>query len=192
MAFAHARHRSAKHGLHRIIYQGVLDGHNELDEGHILLQPTPDAGVQVVEVLEHDCSLGFFVKRKNGVAAETLHRSAQLAARLAGHEVAMESLSAERSRDRAIRADQPQIKTELLGDGQGECMTTARDQDDFNTGIMGLAQSRKIVGRDLEMRIEQRAVDIGGDKLDGVGLRASAFGLRENRASGLSQRTAAI
>jgi len=64
-------------------------------------------------------------------------------------------------------------------------MTTARDQDDFNTEIMGLAQSRKIVGRDLEMRIEQRpSISVAMRRTElGFGLRLSGFGKTGLRAS---------
>src|SRR5271170_6348756 len=106
-------HGAAKHGLHRIVHQGILEGRDEFNVGHILLQPAPDAGVQVVEVFQHDCAFAILVKLKNGMTAKVLHRAAQLAADLARHSLAMKSLSSERPGYGAVRADQPKIEPEL-------------------------------------------------------------------------------
>src|SRR6202522_1951032 len=54
---AHPRHGAAKHGLYGIFDQRFLERNDEVDVGHILLQPTPDAGVQLVEMFEHNCAL---------------------------------------------------------------------------------------------------------------------------------------
>ena len=106
----HPCHRAAKHRLDGIAYQRIFDRDNEFDVGHILFQPTADAGVQIIQVFEHDCALGFFIKGQNGVAAEVLHCAAQLAAGFAWHQVAMECFSAERAGYCAVRTDEPEIE----------------------------------------------------------------------------------
>ena len=55
-------------------------------------------------------------------------------------------------------------------------MAAAGDEDDFDTGGVGLAESYKIAFSDLKLWVEQGAVDIGGDKADGSGLCGLGFG----------------
>ena len=73
------------------------------------------------------------------MAAEILHGGAEVEAGLAGHEIAVEGLSRERTGDRAIRADEPEIEAELLGDGQSEGVAASGDEDDFDAGAVGAA-----------------------------------------------------
>jgi hypothetical protein len=121
-----------------------------------------------------------------------LHRTAQLEAGFPGHQIAMESLSGKRAGYSSIRANQPEIKTELRRNGQGKRVPPSRHQHDFDAGIMSVPQGSKIAVGNLKLRIEQRAVDIGSEKTDGGGLRASAVGLRWEWASGLGYRSFAI
>src|SRR5580700_239268 len=130
-------------------------------------------------MLQHDRALGFLIKRKNGVAAEFLHRSAQFATGFERHQIAVKCLSRERPRDRAVRADQPQIKPKLLRDRQSKRMTTAGDQDNFNSRGMSPPQCAQIILGNLELRIEQRTVDISGDQA--YGSAQSTWGLMTPR-----------
>ncbi len=167
-SLGHARHGAAEHGLHGIGREGVFDRDDEVDVSHVLFEPAADAGVKRVEVFEDDGSFGFFIKGKNGVAAEFLHRGADIVAGLAGHEVAVESFAGKRAGDGAIGADEPEIEAELLGDGQGEGVAASGDEHDLDAGGVGAAQRGEIVGRNLELRIEKGAVDIGGEKANGA------------------------
>src|SRR5581483_4829707 len=79
----------------------------------------------------------------------------------------MKRLAAQRSGDRAIGTDQPQIEAQLLRDGQRKGMPPAGDQHDFDAGRMRLSQGRQIALGDLILRIKQRAVNVGGQQPDG-------------------------
>ena len=151
--FAHASHRAAEHGLDRVGHQRLLDGHNELDVLHILFEPAPDAGANLIEVFNHDRAFGLFVKSQNGVATKILHRPAEIAASLDGHQIAVKGFSAERARDGAIGADEPEIEAELPRDGQGKGVTASGDQDNFNASRVSAAQGFEVSCRDLEFRI---------------------------------------
>ena len=80
----------------------------------------------------------------------------------------MESFAGERAGDGAVGADEPEIEAELLGDGESESVAASSDEDDFDAGGVGAAQRGEIVRGNLELRIEEGAVDIGGDKADGA------------------------
>ncbi len=90
----------------------------------------------------------------------------------------MKGFSGERAGYGAVGADEPEIEAELLGDGQGEGVAAAGDEDDFDSGGVGAAKGCEVVGGDFELRVEEGAVDIGGDEMDGTGLRTSGFGYR--------------
>jgi len=81
---------------------------------------------------------------------------------LTGHEVAVEGFSRQGTSDGAIGADEPEVEAELSGDGQGEGVTASGDEDDFDAGGVGAAQGSEIFGGDLELGIEEGAVDVGG------------------------------
>jgi hypothetical protein len=80
----------------------------------------------------------------------------------------VESLAGERASDGAVGADEPEIEAELLSDGESEGMAASGDEDDFNAGGVSAAEGSEIVWRNLELRVEEGAVDIGGDKADGA------------------------
>jgi len=142
-------------------------GSDEFDVLQILFQPAADARPQLVEVFQNDRALGFLVKGKNGVPAEFLHGAAQLPAGFGWHQVTVKGFSGQRSGDRAIRTDEPEIESKLLGDGQGKLMTPPGDQHNFNARGVRPAQGSKIAVRDMKLGVEQGAVDIGRQQPDG-------------------------
>ncbi len=75
------------------VVSAFFERNHELNIGQILLQPTADACVQIVQVLEDDSAFGFLVKSKNGVAAEFLHGLTDPPAGFAGHEVAVKGFA---------------------------------------------------------------------------------------------------
>jgi len=66
-----------------------------------------------------------------------------------------------------VRTDQPQVETQLFGDGKRERVAASRDQHDFNSGRMRAAQRGQIAFGDLKLWIEQRTVDIRCQQPDG-------------------------
>ena len=60
--FGHAGHGAAEHSLDGVGGEGIFEGDDEVDVGHIFLEPAPDAGVERVEVFEDDGAFGFLVK----------------------------------------------------------------------------------------------------------------------------------
>jgi len=81
----------------------------------------------------------------------------------------MKRLSGKRARDRAIRADQPEVEAELLHNGQGKSVTTSGDYDDFDTQRVSAAKRCEIGFGDLELGIEERPVNIDGNEAKGIG-----------------------
>ncbi len=56
----------------------------------------------------------------------------------------------------------------MLRDRQSECVTPASDQNDFNPLRMGVPKSRKVDLGNLELGIEQGAIDINGNQANGI------------------------
>ena len=158
----HAGHGAAEHGLDGIGDEGGFEGDDEIDILHILFEPAADTGVEIVEVLDDDGAFGFLVKSQNGMAAEILHGRAEAETGLAGHQVAMEGFAAEGTGYCAVGADEPEIEAKLLCDGQSEAVAASSDEDDFDAGGMGATEGGKVAFGNLELWIEQRAVDVGG------------------------------
>ena len=96
------------------------------------------------------------------MAAEILHGRAEAETGLAGHQVAMEGFAAEGAGYCAVGADKPEIEAELLCDGQSEGVAASSDEDDFDAGGMGATEGGKVAVGNLELWIEERAVDVRG------------------------------
>jgi hypothetical protein len=56
----------------------------------------------------------------------------------------MEGFSGERACYGAVGAYEPEIKAELLGDGKGEGVAAARDEDDFDASGVRLPKGSQI------------------------------------------------
>ena len=121
----------------------------------------------LVHSFQHDRALGFLIKCKNGVSAEFLHRPTKLPAGLRRHHVTMKRLPAERPRDRPIRADQPQIESQLFRNGQGKRMPPPSHQNNLNPCSVRPPQAPSVALRHLKLWIQQRPVDIGRQQPDG-------------------------
>ncbi len=91
----------------------------------------------------------------------------------------MKSFAGKGAGDGAVGADEPEIEAELLGDRKGKGMAATGDENDFDTGGVSAAESFEIIWRDLKLGIEKGAVDIGGEKADGSGLRAAGLRRRQ-------------
>jgi hypothetical protein len=180
---SHAVHGAAEHGLDRVSDERVFDGDNELDILHVLFEPATNAEAEGVEALDNDRAFGFGVKSQNGVTAESLHGDAELATSFARHEVAMKSFAAEGSSDSTVGADEPEIEAKLPGDGEGKSVAASGNEDDFDTGGVGVAKGGEVGAGDFELGIEEGAVDVGGDQADGRGFQASGLGLCQGTAS---------
>ena len=87
----------------------------------------------------------------------------------------MKSFAGEGASDSTVGADQPEIEAKLSGDGQGKGVAASGDEDDLDAGGVSAAESFEVIRGDLKLGIEESAIDIGGEKADGAGLRASGF-----------------
>jgi len=85
----------------------------------------------------------------------------------------MERLIVKRASDGSIRTDQPQIEAELLCHWQGECVPAAGDENHFDSALLCPPKRIDVGFRDMELRVEQGAVDIDGEKANGKGHRKS-------------------
>src|SRR5260370_24078169 len=133
----HERDRAAKHGLHGISGERILDRNHELNVLHIFFQPALDAAFQFVQTLDHDGARSIAVeivavKSENGLAAKLLHRADEFAAGRRGEQVAVESFAGKGAGDSVIITDQPEIKSQLLSDGQGKDVAASSNQDDLD------------------------------------------------------------
>ena len=81
----------------------------------------------------------------------------------------MKSLSGERACDRAVGADHAKIDAKFLRDVEGEVMAAASGDYDFDAHGMSLTHGRSIFRGDLELVIQQGAVNINGQESDGKG-----------------------
>ena len=81
----------------------------------------------------------------------------------------MKGLAGQRARNGAIGTDQPQIEPKLLCDGERECVTSARHENDFDPLRVSRAQRRQVSVGNLKFRIQQSAIDINGNQADGIG-----------------------
>ncbi len=80
----------------------------------------------------------------------------------------MKQLAARRARHRAIGADQPQVEAQRLRDWQGELVPAPSSQHDLNAGFVRPAQGIQIGVGDLDLGVQQRAININGDEADGA------------------------
>src|SRR5450759_1553992 len=170
----HVGDRAAEHGLHGIAGERVLDRDHELDVLHVFLQPALDAGFQLVQTLDHDGARSIAVKiiavkSENRLTAKFLHHADEFAAGRFGEQVAVESFSGEGAGDGAVRTDQPEIESQLLGDGQGKGVAAPRDQDDLDALGVRASEGCEIGFGNLKFRVEQGAVNINGDQAEGSG-----------------------
>ena len=123
----------------------------------------------VVQTLDHDCAGPVAVKSENGLTAKFLHHADQFAAGRFGEQVAVESFSGKGAGDGAVGADQPEIKSQLLSDGQGKGVAASGDQDDLDALGMRAPEGREIGFGNLKFRVEQGAVDVDGNEAEGIG-----------------------
>ena len=79
----------------------------------------------------------------------------------------MKAVSCQRPRDSAIRTDDPKIKPKLLCNGSSKSVAAARDQHDLNPLLMDAAQRSQVSLGNLELRVEQSAVNINGEEANG-------------------------
>jgi len=56
----------------------------------------------------------------------------------------VEGFAAERAGDGAVGADEPEIETKLLGDGESEGVAASGDEDDFDGRRVGAAEGGEI------------------------------------------------
>ena len=79
----------------------------------------------------------------------------------------MEELAGHGLRNCTVGTDEPEIKAESLRDGHRERVTASRDQNDLDTGVMRVPQRAEIRCGNLELGVQQRAIDVDGDKANG-------------------------
>ncbi len=128
-----------------------------------------NAAFQFLQALEDNRARTLVVEGKNGLAPEFLHDPDEIAASSLGQEVAVKSLSGQRPGDRAVRGDEPEVESKLLRDRQGKRVAAAGDEDDLDTLGVSPPQRGKVGVGDLKLGIQQGAVNIDGNKAEGIG-----------------------
>src|SRR3954470_4788934 len=118
LSLLHSLNAAAKHCLHRVTRERLLDRRDELYVLHVAAQPTLDASIEIARVLEHECSLGLLIKSDDHISAEGAHSLRKAASCCNRQKVAVERLTREGAGNGTIRADQPQlvVEAQLLRD----------------------------------------------------------------------------
>ena len=79
----------------------------------------------------------------------------------------MKSLATQGPCDRSIGADDPQIEAQRLGNRKRKSVPPTRYQDDLNSRFTRALERRQIRLGDLELGVEQGAVNVNGEQSDG-------------------------
>jgi hypothetical protein len=79
----------------------------------------------------------------------------------------MEVVAIEGTRNRAVGADKRHIEAQHFCDWKRKRVATTRDECYLDSQFVRTAQGGDIGCRNLELRVEQGAIDIDGDKTDG-------------------------
>ena len=80
----------------------------------------------------------------------------------------MKQLAAGGTRHRAIGADQPQVEAQRLRDRQGELVPAPGSQHDLNAGFVRPTQGIQIGVGNLDLGVQERAINIDGDEANGA------------------------
>ncbi len=123
--------------------------------------------VKLVRALKNESAFGLYVKGDDGISAEIVHVADECARGCGWQQVSVKKLALQRTCNRAVRADERYIEAQHFRDRQRERVATASDKRDFNSQFVCTAQGGGIGRRYLELRVEQGAIDIDGDKTDG-------------------------
>ena len=83
-----------------------------------------------------------------------------------GEQVLVECFAGQRAGYRAIRADKPEVEPELLRDRQGELVTASGDQHHLDPGPVHPLEGAKVGAGDLELRIDESAINIDRQQSD--------------------------
>ena len=79
----------------------------------------------------------------------------------------MKSFPFHRARHSPVRADHPEIESELFDDRHGEHVPASGYHDYFRTTGVGALQGLEVRFRDMKLRVKQGAVNIHGNKTYG-------------------------
>src|SRR5258706_14294678 len=118
-------------------------------------------------MFQNQRTLSFLVKGHHQMPAEFVHGGAHLAASLHREQIAMKALAGQRARYGTVRTDHAQIYTELLSHKEGKLLPSTRGNHDFYSHGMSPPDGRKIVFGNVELGVQQGAVNIQGKKADG-------------------------
>src|SRR5271165_1237384 len=158
----------AEHGLDGIFGQRPLDGADVLNVRRVLLHPALDDAVETLVVLADDSAHAFAVEGQHRMLAKLAHMLAQLDGRFSGQKVPVKEFAASRACHGAIGADETELEAERFRDGQGEFVPATSDQCNLHASVICPAQGIQVGRGDLDLGIQQRAININGDEADGA------------------------
>src|SRR5208337_4912265 len=164
----HQPNWAAEHGLDGILGRRFLDWADVFDKGRVFLHPALDDAIEMLAVLADNGAHALAVEGEHHVIAELPHIPAQLAGRFLRQEVLMKQFASRRARHCPVRADEPQIKSQRLGDGHGEHVPAPGSKHDLDSGFMRPPQRIQVGRGDLDFGIQQRAININGDEANGA------------------------
>ena len=98
---------------------------------------------------------------------KSVHVADKCAGGCGWQQIAVKKLAFQRTRNCAVRADQRYIDAQHFRNGQSERVTASSDECDFDSQFVRTSQGEDISRRNLELRVEQSAIDIDGDEANG-------------------------
>ena len=141
-------------------------------------------------MFQNDRAFGLGIEGQDGVSPKFPHAGAEIAAGSSRQQVAVEGFTRKGSRDRAVRADQPEIEAKLLHNRQGKSVAPARNHYYFDPFGMGAAKAAISTGEIWNSGFSRvPSISRASRRIGGVTekILASGIGLGHHRSRGDSR-----
>lgn len=161
---AHAGDRSDEHDLNGIFAEAAFERSALGNEFAIALIVAAADGIVPVDALEDDLIFAGAVEDYGGAGAKIGRGGEDFAGDFARKQAAQMRFAGFGFDERPIIDDEGEFAGNLLGDGTCEVEAASGDEDDFDAARMGFEDGVAIGVGEFVTVVEQRAVDIHGDK----------------------------
>ena len=161
---AHARDGSDEHHLNGIFGEAFFKRRALGDEFAIAVIVAAADGIVPVHMLEDDLIFAGAIENHGRAGAKFVGGGEDLAGDFARKQMAQMRFAGFGFDERPIIDDEGEFAGNLLGDGTCEVKAASGDEDDFDAARVGFEDGVAIGVGQLVTVVEQRAVDIHGDK----------------------------
>jgi hypothetical protein len=114
-------------------------------------------------VFHHQGAAAFSIESQDAIASERIHVRDQFSGGGGWKEITVKEFTRHRLGNSPVGSDHPDVETEHLRDWESKSMAAAGDEDNFNAGFVRESKSRDVGYRDLELGVQQGAIDIDRD-----------------------------